>query len=263
MSALISIVVPSRLDPVHMEHPDRLWLDRAIESVRRQSLDNPVEIVVGLDRGTPPPPKLTSEHPDIVFAIADERGQASAINAAAALARGDYLAMLEDDDRWQPRFLEHALKAITECEFVSSNQLELPPDDVVGRINDFATPSGWFMRRSLWSEVGEMDPDYRYHLDNDWLGRLSDQGNRRVHLVEAGAATNLEDLKKQRPFLYSFATAKPGFNFVVRHAEPAPLVLRTANPFGGMSMIRDSAEARTRSEAEQERLKEKFGRFPY
>lgn len=263
MTASVSVIIPSRLDPVHMENPQELWLDRAIESIRAQKIPFQVKIFIGLDRGVEPPKRLTELAPNVTFAVAGSVGQAAAINAAAAKANGDYLAILEDDDRWQPRFLEHALKAIEKCEFVSSNQLELPPDDVVGHINDFATPSGWFMRRSLWLEVGEMDASYRYHLDNDWLGRLSDQGNRRVHLVEASAATNLDELERNRPFLHSFANAKPGYNFVVRHAENSPLVLRTANPFGGMSMIKASPEARARSEEEQERLRQKFGRFPY
>jgi len=246
-----------------MEKPQELWLNRAIESIRAQKSALRIEIFVGLDHGVETPKRLVEFASSVTFAVADTVGQAAAINAAAAKANGDYLAILEDDDRWQPRFLEHALKAIEKCDFVSSNQLELPPDDVVGHINDFATPSGWFMRHSLWHEVGEMDASFRYHLDNDWLGRLSDQGNRRVHLVEATAATNLDELKRKRPFLHSFANAKPGYNFVVRHAEESPLVLRTANPFGGMSMIKASPEARARSEEEQERLRQKFGRFPY
>lgn len=263
MTETVSVVIPSRLDAVRIEEPDLLWLDSAIDSVRQQTVDARIEIIVGLDSGAKAPEKYRDTADEILFAEAGDVGQASAINAAAARAGGDYLAMLEDDDRWQPRFLEHALQAIKECEFVSSNQLELPPGDVVGHINDFATPSGWFMRRSLWLEIGEMDPSFRFHLDNDWLGRLSDRGNRRVHLVESTAAISLDELREKRPFLHSFVNAKPGFNFVVRHAEKAPLVLRTANPLGGMSMIKISAEARARSEAEQARLVEKFGRFPY
>ena len=263
MTTTVSIVIPSRLDPVFMENPDELWLDRAIESIGLQTADAHIEVIVGLDRGTEAPQRLIDGDLQVSFAVADDVGQASAINVAVKNARGDYLAMLEDDDRWQPRFLEHALQAITECEFVSSNQLELPPNDLGGYINDFATPSGWFMRRSLWSEIGEMDPSYRYHLDNDWLGRLSDQGNRRVHLVEFTAARGLDELEEKRPFLHNFITAKPGYNFVVRHAEEVPLVLRTVNPHGGISMIRAAAEARARSEEEQNRLRAKFGRFPY
>ena len=129
----------------------------------------------------------------IFFAPAREQGQAAAINAAMAEARGDYLAILEDDDCWRPNFIEHGLRAIGEYDFVSSNQLEVPPGGDAGRINDFPTPSGWFMRRDLWREIGGMDISYRYHLDNDWLGRLSDAGKRRLHLVEAAAPENAED----------------------------------------------------------------------
>ncbi len=268
MTIDVSVIIPSRLDAIKVEEPDYLWLERAIESVRAQSAAATlqIEIIVGLDPGTAPPARLHDMATTLRFANAHADGegrQAAALNAAAAEARGDYIAMLEDDDEWQPRFLEHAFQAITECEFVSSNQLELAPGSVAGHINDFPTPSGWFMRRSLWHEVGEMDTTYRYHLDNDWLGRLSDAGNRRVHLVERTAAHNLTELKEKRPFLYSFATAKPGFNFVVRHGGDFPLVIRTVNPHGGMSMIAASPAARARSKLEENRLKETYGRFPY
>ena len=263
MTESVTVVIPSQLDQVHVETADELWLDRAVASVRKQTCSLPINIVVGLDHGAAAPSRFLEDAPEITFAVADEVSQVAAINAAVTEASGTYLAMREDDDRWQPRFLEHALEAIKECEFVSSYQLELPPDDVVGHINDFATPSGWCMRRSLWPESGNMATSFRFHLDNDWLGRLSDQGNRRVHLVEAGAATNLDELKEKRPFLHSFINAKPGFNFVVRHGEDAPLVLRTANPLGGMSMIKMSPQARAQREAVQTRLIEKFGRFHY
>jgi glycosyltransferase involved in cell wall biosynthesis len=266
MTTVLSVIIPSRLDSIRVEDPDRLWLDRAVESIHAQSVAAAydIEIIVGLDPGTAPPARLQSAAPDLIFANAapSEGRQAAALNAAAARARGEYLALLEDDDHWQPRFLEHALKAIGECQFVSSNQLELPPDGTVGHINDFPTPSGWFMRRSLWLEVGEMDTSYRYHLDNDWLGRLSDAGNRRVHLVERTVAEDVHELQKNRPLLHNFIEAKPGFNFVVRHGGDGPLVLRTANPVGGMSMIAASPEAKAQSEAEQERLKAVYGRFP-
>ena len=128
-----------------METADELWLDRAVASVRKQTCSLPINIVVGLDHGAAALSRFLEDAPDITFAVADEVSQAAAVTEAS----GTYLAMLEDDDRWQPRLLEHALEAIKECEFVSSYQLELPPDDVVGHINDFATPSGWFMPRSL------------------------------------------------------------------------------------------------------------------
>lgn len=263
----ISVVIASRLDPIHIEDPERLWLYRAVESVRNQTVaqEKRIEIIVGLDKGTVPPAALPASVGDIAFvnAAAAEGRQAAALNAAAARTTGEFLAFLEDDDVWQPPFLEHALEAIKKCEFVSSNQLELPPDSDTGHINDFPTPSGWFMRRSLWAEVGEMDTSYQYHLDNEWLGRLSNQGNRRVHLVERTAATDIAELKEKRPFLNSFVEAKPGFNFVVRHGGDRPLVLRTTNPFGGMSMIAASEKAKARSEEEQARLIALFKRFPY
>ena len=124
MTESVTVVIPSQLDQVHVETADELWLDRAIASVRKQTSSLPIKIVVGLDHGVAPPSRFLEDAPDITFAVADEVSQAAAIDAAISKASGSYLAMLEDDDRWQQRFLEHALEAIKECEFVSSNQLE-------------------------------------------------------------------------------------------------------------------------------------------
>lgn len=266
MPTVVSIVIPSRLAPVREENPQALWLERAIESIHRQTVSTnaQIEIIVGIDHGTAPPENSFYGQDWIFFAItpASENGQAAAINAAAAEAQGEYLAILEDDDRWRPNFLEHGLRAIAEYDFVSSNQLETPPGGKGGHINDFPTPSGWFMGRALWDEIGGMDASYRYHLDNDWLGRLSDAGKRRLHLVEAAAPQEAEELRRKRPLLSNYLNAKPGFNFLARHDEKTPLVMRTANPQGGMATIHASAEAGLRSREEYARLQAVYGRIP-
>ena len=112
MSESVTVAIPSQLDPVAVETAEELWLDRAVESVRSQTCDLPIDVVVGLDHGATPPQRFLEGASEIAFATARETGQSAALNAAVAQAHGTYLAILEDDDRWQPRFLEHALEAI-------------------------------------------------------------------------------------------------------------------------------------------------------
>ena len=81
-------------------------------SVRLQTISKEVEfqILVGVDAGSNPPTHLV-EQPGIHFAESSGRSQAAALNAAAKLVDGDLVAILEDDDQWEPTFLEESTVA--------------------------------------------------------------------------------------------------------------------------------------------------------
>src|SRR5688572_16164682 len=84
--------------------------------------------------------------PDIVIVEGGQASQASALNAGLAAADADAIAILEDDDQWQPNFLEQALAAFEVADFVSSTQLAVLVNGEVLRIFDFPTPSGWVIK---------------------------------------------------------------------------------------------------------------------
>lgn len=161
MASRISILIPSRpatssnQTPIRHELPTPLLIDKAIASVRSQSIADEVEfqILVGVDAGSNPPTHLAA-HAGIHFAESRGRSQAAALNAAAKMVDGDLVAILEDDDQWEPAFLEESTAALENAAFVSSTQLEVTSDGKVLRINDFPTPSGWLMKRATWELVG-------------------------------------------------------------------------------------------------------------
>src|ERR1041385_1071509 len=120
MITRISILIASRLATsssktlVRHELSGPLLIDKAIASVRAQTISKEVEfeILVGVDAGSNLPPHLASR-PDIRFAESRGHSQAAALNAAAKTVDGDFIAILEDDDRWEPEFLaecKHALE---------------------------------------------------------------------------------------------------------------------------------------------------------
>jgi glycosyltransferase involved in cell wall biosynthesis len=258
---MISIVLPSRL--ARFPARERFFLEDAVRSIRAQTIAGQVtQIIVGIDAGAVPPAGL-AERLGVAFANADGSGQAAALNAAAARAEGDYLAFLEDDDAWHPPFLETALEALKLAEFASSTQLEVDERGQVLRILDFPTPSGWVMPRATFQAVGPFNTSYRWHLDNEWLGRLAGGGHRRVHLVEATAPVDPEFINKVRPWLGNVLRNGGPSVQLSRHKHLQPLVVRRAHWNSGTQIIARDQALKDESRSELERLTERFGHMPW
>ena len=255
----ISVIIPSRLAPNPNDDGQTLWVERAIMSVRSQSLwqdpNYQYEIVLGLDPGIPAPPPLA----DIITANAspDDRGfsgQAHAMNAAVRAATGDVIAILEDDDYWQSLWIDRAVPYLSEFDLVTGNQVMV---DVAGRfirIYDFPTPSAWLMPRTLWFELGGMDETFRYHVDTDFLGRVTQSGRRRAHLLDnrADRRTDLEWLARIGKHSRLFMTD-----------QPVPLVARTLNPGGGLWLVETDPQAKAQSDQEHAIMKARYGSLPW
>lgn len=255
----LSVVIPSRSQPEQAR-----FLARALQSVSAQTARSSlaIEVVIGLDAGAALPDLPPSDLP-VRWAHAAERSQAAALNAAASLLTGDYVAFLEDDDQWQTAHLAVALQFLQQAQFVSTTQLEINPVGYVVRINDFATPSGWVMPRSTWERVGLFDGAFRYHLDSDWLGRLGNAPLSRVHVAEATAPILLDTALQVRPWLAAVVVKGGGRVTLARHASPIPNVLRLVHPGSGTYQLVTDPLKRQAHEEELARLKAKFGREPW
>lgn len=262
---MISILIPSRL----ASRPQGgLWLERALRSIGQQLFlrRQPVEIVVGLDRGVAPPPVSAPKNVPLRFANVgpdQNPGQAAAINAAACAATGSTIAILEDDDAWHRKFLGTAAAALKDFDFVSSSQLLVNIDGMPIEPMYFPTPSGWVMQRTVWERVGGFNEDMRFHVDMDWLGRLNAAGIRRGHLVEAGFPLNPAFLAKHRKWLAHVAAREPNPPTLVQHSETVPLVVRTTNPVGGTGRIRKESVAGMQSRRELAMIRKRFGGIPW
>lgn len=245
----ISVIIPSRLQGITAEEQQRLWLERALESVRKQTVysQESVEIIVGVD----PDAQLPKQIPGITLVHAARPGQPQAVNAATGAASGEILAFLEDDDLWEPRRLEYGLACLERCDFVTSNQLEVSEDGTLVRIMDYPTPSGWLLRRETWEELGGFDETLRFHVDMEYLGRVNARNLRRIHLIEAGAP--------KRHGLNRIALCAE----LVNTEEADPLVIRTVNSGGGMSLILKDEKARRQSIREFRLMWEQYGHSPW
>jgi hypothetical protein len=262
---MISVVIPSRLAAM----PDgRLWLERALDCVRQQRLPGGenVETVVGLDEGAEPPEPLITGYPGTRFVNADAaapRGQAAALNAALRTISGDWVALLEDDDKWRSRHLELALGALSALDFVSASQRCVDPAGRQIGVFGPATPSGWVMPRRVLDKVGPFDEAFRFHLDSEWLGRLNRAIARRGHFVE-GSDLPLSQFLEKRPELRTLLdNVKPAQIALLRGPGHYTQVVRTENPRGGVSSIKANKDLARISLGEYAAIERKYGHIPW
>lgn len=246
----VSVIVPTRLAVNPASGEGNLYLDRSLGSLKRQTR-KPDEVIVSADPNQPPgmpPPRFM----DVAFTYDGGNSQARAMNAGVAAATGDVIVFLEDDDYFEPRYIETALAALEQgYSIVTSSKREVNEQGAFLRYNDYPSPSGWLMRRSTWNSLAGLDESYRWHLDNDFLGKATKAGEKRIHLVEANAPA--------RPWLVNVAKVSA----IAQTSDREPLVVRTANSKGGMARIATDPECAAQSQAEHARLEATYGGIPW
>lgn len=189
----ISVVVPA--------YDHERFVGRALESVEIQSLA-PGEVVV-VDDGSPDRTAEVVESRSLEglrLVRQENRGAHHALNRAIRLTRGDWIAVLNSDDAWEPERLEHvwavtresgAALVVGSVRLVDAMDGEVDGSHeiarwyreartwaaeagslraVLGRHNIGVTTSNFFFHRALWSRLGGFR-DYRYVHDYDFILR--------------------------------------------------------------------------------------------
>jgi hypothetical protein len=185
----ISVVIPTRNRSA--------LLSMTIRSVlRQQNVD--LDIVVVDEASTDDTVAVVNAFGDARIRIVRHdtpRGVATARNAGAAAARGEWLGFLDDDDLWAPDKLVRQLKAAVEADRdwvytgsvniinayrIAYGQPPLPPERVMAEIRRYdAVPGGGsnvIVRRTTWLRAGPFDARLRNTEDWEMWIRLAALG---------------------------------------------------------------------------------------
>lgn len=116
-SPCVSVIIPA-----YQVAP---WIGETVASVLAQTRPDWEAIVV--NDGSPDTEALEQAlapfRHQITYLVQPNQGAAAARNTAIARARGEWLAFLDGDDRWEPRFLEDQLA------FIATNRLDMAWSD--------------------------------------------------------------------------------------------------------------------------------------
>lgn len=172
------------------------YIDEAIQSVLAQTL-RPLEIIIVNDCSRESSRRFLDRYADIcrIVDLKKNVGLAGARNAGIQAARGQFIALLDDDDIWLPEKLEVQRKYFEDhpqctvshssvCAFYSNNK-----DNVFGNFDSGAMPLAHALRDEYWAvpstlmfrsqpirAIGGFDINYRECEDRDFLIRCCAAG---------------------------------------------------------------------------------------
>ena len=193
-SPKVSVVVPVYNPPV-------AYLDAMIASVREQTYANWELCLADASTAADVRPVLekaaAADSRVKVSFLTENRGIVGNSNAAAALATGDYLALLDHDDTLAPFALHEVIAAINEspdADFLYSDEdkIDIHGDRVEPNFKPDWSPETLrsrnyvchltTLKRSLFESIGGFRPGFDGSQDYDLVLRASERAKRIVHI---------------------------------------------------------------------------------
>jgi glycosyltransferase involved in cell wall biosynthesis len=187
-SPLVSVIVPV--------HRGERYLAEALDSVEAQT-HRPLETIV-IDDGSPDDSAAIAQGRDGVRLLRQRQlGVPAARNAGLAIAAGELIAFLDQDDVWHPRKLERQVELLaarpevdivfTKMEVVLMAGTPRPPwcrPEWLQAPPPAFLPSAWLVRRRAFERIGAFDESFSSGCDTDWLARAGEAGLRNEMLDE-------------------------------------------------------------------------------
>lgn len=181
MAGLVSVVIPV--------HQGERFLADAIDSALAQTY-RPIEIIVVDDGSTDGSGDVARRYPEVRLLTQEQAGPSAARNAAFAVMSGEYVALLDADDIWNPDKLDLQvghLESNPGAALVLAHHEDLTVDDVaapliarnIERLGiDRVAPISVVARREVVEAIGGFDERLRTAEDTDWLIRAREAGLR-------------------------------------------------------------------------------------
>jgi glycosyltransferase involved in cell wall biosynthesis len=177
---LVSVVIPV--------YNGARYLRAALESVFAQTYRS-FEVIVVDDGSIDDSGKIAQSFPEVHYIRQENQGVAAARNTAIAVARGEFLAFLDQDDLWTPEKLRlqigHLLShpdlgySLTHQQFFLEPGATLPAwfrKELLSSVH-----TGWVLgtlvvRRTVFDTVGNFSTGYSAANDSDWFFRAKAAG---------------------------------------------------------------------------------------
>jgi len=199
----VTVVIPTR------NRPDLVC--RAVRSVFSQTVTDLECIVVidGPDSATMEALARIEDERLKVLALEENVGGNEARNLGAREARGDWVALLDDDDEWLPRRLETQLAVAASGEpvtMVASRFLDRTGYGDLVRPRKFREPKQ-HISEFLWCEVSPLGGIEGFPQTSTWLVE-------REFLLEVPFTKNLKALQDLDWLLHAFANPRMKVRFV-------------------------------------------------
>jgi glycosyltransferase involved in cell wall biosynthesis len=179
-------VTEPRVTVVVAAYNGERFLHETLESVFAQDFDS-FEVVFVDDGSEDRTGEIAQTFP-VRYLRQENQGLPAARNAGLALARGDLIAFLDDDDVLPPTKLSLQAGYLDEhpetgCvlgrqEWIVEDGVEPPPmarDPIFGEVGGIQLVTAMIRRRVL-DELGGFDPSYRYAEDRDLFIRMREHG---------------------------------------------------------------------------------------
>lgn len=185
MSSTISVVIPF----YHAEE----FFKEAYNSIKAQTI-SPLEIIVVIDGCGVQAEKFLNAYEDLnVISLEVNGGPAKARNIGVTNSKGNWIAFMDADDKWEPEKLEKQLAFLKEKPEFSSchtgintfvgqevittfndKPLQLTIPDLL--ISSHVVPTSWLIKKSAFEKVNGFDTNIKCSEDHDITIRLVDAG---------------------------------------------------------------------------------------
>ena len=165
------------------------YIAEAIDSVFAQSYE-PLELIVADDGSDDGTAAVVESYGDrVTYAHQENKGNGGARNLAVTLARGDYFAFLDADDRFMPDKLERqmaALEADPELDIVFGHVEEFVSPELdeetrarvraPAEVQPWMAPNLMLIRRESFERVGLFSETLKVGVTVDWFARADEAG---------------------------------------------------------------------------------------